>query len=55
METVGGVASAIGDDWSLPDGEGRALPGEGGVPGPCLDRLASILCTRGVVSHLVGW
>ena len=52
---MGGViASAAGDSWSLPDGEGRALPGEGGVPGPCLNRSVSMSCTCGVVSHLVG-
>ena len=40
------VASAKGEGW--------ALPGEGGVPGPCLDKSASISCTHGVLSHLVG-
>ena len=42
----GVVASANGEGW--------ALPGEGGVPSPCLDKLASILCTCGVLSCLVG-
>ena len=50
----GMVASAVGDSWSLPDGEGWVLSGEGGVPGPCLDRSASMSCTCGVVSCLVG-
>ena len=49
-----GIASAIGDGWSLPNGEGWALSGEGGVPGPCLDRPVSMLHTCGVVSRLVG-
>ena len=45
--TVGGVTASAGD-------KGWALPGEGGVPGPHCDRSASILCTCGVPSHLVG-
>ena len=45
--TVGGVVASA-------NGEGWALPGEGGVLGPCLDKLASILHTCGVPSHLVG-
>ena len=46
--TAGGlVASADGDSW--------VLPGEGGVPGPCLNRLASMSHMRGVRSCLVGW
>ena len=48
------IASAVGDGWSLPDGEGWTLSGEGGVPGPCLDRLVSMSRTCGVVSHQVG-
>ena len=51
---MGDGALAVGDSWSLPDGEGWALLGEGGVPGPCLDRSASMSCTRGVFSRLVG-
>ena len=49
-----GVASAIGDGWSLPDGEGWALSSEGGVLGPFLDRSVSMLHTHGVVSRQVG-
>ena len=51
---MGEVASAVGDSWSLPNGEGWSLLGEGGVPGPRLIRSASMSCTCGVVSHLVG-
>ena len=43
---MGRVASANGDGW--------ALPGEGGVPGPCLNRSASMSCVQGVHSCLVG-
>ena len=41
-----GVTASAGD-------EGRALMSEGGVLGPCCDRLASILRKHGVLSHLV--
>ena len=53
-EGVGEGALAIRDSWSLPDGEGWAPPGEGGVPGPCLNRSVSISHMCGVFSHLVG-
>ena len=51
---MGEVSLATGDGRSLPDGEGWALPGEGGVPGPCLDRSVSMSRTCGVFSCLVG-
>ena len=45
--TAGGVTVSASN-------EGRALPGEGGVPGPHYDRSASISHTCGVLSCLVG-
>ena len=40
------IASAVGDGWSLPDGEGWTLSGEGGVL--CLAQVGMNVDSKGL-------
>ena len=52
VQSEGVLTFSVVDAFS--NSEGGTLLGEGGVPGPHSVRLASISCTHGVPSRLVG-